>query len=61
MQVVLIALTTSLLLLSGCGQKGPLYLPQDNSLEQDNSLDSPTSRPTTKTSAENSVELPPKQ
>ncbi len=29
MRVMLIALVTSLLLLTGCGQKGPLYLPQD--------------------------------
>ncbi|MFA7553133.1 MAG: lipoprotein [Spongiibacteraceae bacterium] len=33
MRVMSIALLTSLLLLSACGQKGPLYLPQDQNLD----------------------------
>ncbi len=33
MRVILIALVTSLLLLTACGQKGPLYLPQDQSVD----------------------------
>ena len=31
MRVLSIALSTSFILLVGCGQKGPLYLPQDQS------------------------------
>jgi predicted small lipoprotein YifL len=33
MRVMLIA-ATSLLLLTGCGQKGPLFLPQDTNLDK---------------------------
>lgn len=29
MRIYLLALFSSLILLAGCGQKGPLYLPQD--------------------------------
>ena len=33
MRVTLIALVTTSLLLGACGQKGPLYLPQDQTVD----------------------------
>ena len=35
MRVALLAVTLALLVLSGCGQKGPLYRPADGPAEQE--------------------------
>lgn len=36
MRLILLPVLTGLLLIAGCGQKGPLYIPQETAKQQSN-------------------------